>query len=341
MTTTLPYVTVILPIRNEAFYISQSLGAILRQDYPKEKLEIIVADGMSSDKTRELIAQLLFDHPEIVAKVVDNPEIAVPSGFNTALSLARGEVIVRVDGHCVIQPDYLKRCVDLLCTTGADNVGGIQNAIGHSNIGRAIAKATSAKFGVGGARFHYATAGCWTDTVFLGAYKRSVFDRLGGFDIEMACNEDDEFNFRLVQNGGKIWLAPELRTTYYVRSTWSKLFRQYFRYGFYKVLVIQKRHGVASWRHLIPGLFVLFLCCSLVLGMVSGNLLLAFSILVPYLIVNTVVSALFFRNNLGQLLYLITAFCLLHMSYGIGFDLGLLYWPWKKLNCGFRKSISF
>jgi glycosyltransferase involved in cell wall biosynthesis len=337
----LPFVSIIMPIRNEASYIAVSLGSVLAQDYPPELMEILVADGMSEDATRDIIDKTVREREIAVAarqqqatgpvlpavKVLDNPGRIVPTAFNLGLRHAQGEIIIRVDGHCEIQPDYVRRCVELLLQTGADNVGGLQYAEGKDLVGKAISLATSSPFGVGGAKFHYAAQPGWVDTVYLGAYRREVFDRIGGFDEELVRNQDDEFNFRLTQSGGKIWLDPSLKTVYYSRASFGKLWRQYFQYGFYKVRVMQKRGGVASWRHLAPAGFVVALFLSIFLGWVTGSPTIGLVVAGPYALANICASLWAARRDWRILPLLPLSYLILHLSYGVGFLWGL--WIWR------------
>ncbi|MFZ5447038.1 MAG: glycosyltransferase family 2 protein [Thermodesulfobacteriota bacterium] len=350
----LPFVSIIMPIRNEANYIARSLGSVLAQDYPPERMEILVADGMSEDATRHMIDKTIREmgiaaaggqhekaNPVLpVVQVLDNPGRIVPTGFNLALKHARGEIIIRVDGHCEIQPDYVRRCVELLLQTGADNVGGLQAAGAKDSVGKAISLATSSPFGVGGAKFHYATQPGWVDTVYLGAYRREVFERLGGFDEELVRNQDDEFNFRLIQSGGKIWLDPSLKTVYYSRASFGKLWRQYFQYGFYKVRVIQKRRAVASWRHLVPAGFVLGLGVTMLLGLATGNQRWVFTITGPYLIANLTASLWTTKKDWRFLPLLSLSYLILHLSYGAGFLWGLWIWRHRWRNSAHNSSLS-
>lgn len=323
-----PFVTVIMPIRNEASFIARSLGTVLAQEYPVDRMEVLVVDGMSDDLTRDMIAQTVADYRDAApVTVLDNPRRIVPTGMNIALAQARGDIIVRVDGHCEIAPDYVRRCVETLNATGADNVGGLQQAAGKTLAARAIALATSSPFGVGGARFHYATAAGWVDTVYLGAYRREVFERIGGFDEELVRNQDDELNFRLTQAGGKIWLDPSIRSTYYSRASFGKLWRQYYQYGLYKVRVIQKRGAVPSLRHLVPGAFVLGLLASLLLALLTRRPRLALSVAAPYAAANLGASLWTGRHDPRTLPLLPVAFAILHLSYGLGFLAGL--WRWR------------
>ncbi len=171
-----PQVSVIIPIRNEAAQIEMGLRAILAQEYPAARMEILIADGMSTDGTRNIIHEQVTRHPQLDIQIFDNPGKIVPTGLNIALSRSRGEIIVRIDGHTIVAPDYIRQCVDALERAGADNVGGKMNAIGRNSYSRAVALATSTPFGVGGARFHYSDEEEWVDTVYMGAWPRAVFN---------------------------------------------------------------------------------------------------------------------------------------------------------------------
>lgn len=262
-----PFVTVIMPIRNEADFIARSLGAVATQDYPADRMEILVADGMSTDDTRRIVEDTARS-AKFPIVIIDNHGKIVPTGWNAALKAAKGEIIVRVDGHTIIAPNYVSACVAALERTGADNVGGRMDAVGESDWAKAIALATSSPFGVGGARFHYATGEEYVDTVYMGAWRRETFDKIGGFDEQMVRNQDDEFNYRLRAAGGKILLSDTIQSTYYNRASLSKLWKQYYQYGYYKVLVLQKHPRQMSPRQFIPPLFVAGLVVGLVLAFV-------------------------------------------------------------------------
>lgn len=319
-----------MPIRNEADFIARSLTAVLRQDYPAERVEVLVVDGMSDDATREEVYRTVAANPDSpLVTILDNPGRIVPTAMNLALARARGEIIVRVDGHCEIAPDYLRRCVEALTKTHADCVGGPMRTIGNNVIARAIALAQSSPFGVGGVAFRTGRSeGGYVDTVAFGAYRHEVFERIGGFDEELVRNQDDELNFRLIQAGGKIWLDPAIRSVYYSRASLHSLWHQYYQYGLYKVRVIQKRGAVPSWRHLVPGFFVLALLGSLLLALIARRPQLGLIVAGPYAVATLTASLWTGRRELPTLPLLPPAFATLHLAYGLGFLVGL--WRWRK-----------
>ena len=326
--TALPSVTVIMPIRNEAAFIERSLGAVLGQDYPPALLQVLVVDGLSDDGTRGLVERLQTQHPAHRVGLLDNPKRIAPTAMNIALDHADGDVIIRVDGHCEIAPDYVRRCIETLRRTDAECVGGALTTVGETTVARAIALAQSSVFGVGGVAFRTKPdKGCYVDTLAFGAYRRAVFKRLGGFDEELARNQDDEFNFRLTQAGGKIWLDPAIHAWYYSRAHFAKLWRQYYQYGFYKVRVIQKRRAVPSWRHLVPAAFVLGLVFTLILAVLTRQGWVALAVAGPYFVVNLAAALWTGRKALRALPLLVPAFLVLHLAYGLGFLAGL--WRWR------------
>ena len=323
---TRPAVTVIMPIRNEASFIERSLGAVLTQDYPAGKLEVLVADGRSTDATRERVIELGRGAPHVRVAVVDNPGRIVPTGMNACLAVARGDVIVRIDGHTIVEPDYVRRSVEALARSGADCAGGRMDPVSESAFGRAVSLATSSPFGVGGARFHYSAREEWVDTVYMGAWRREVFERVGRFDEEMVRNQDDELSYRIREHGGRILLDPSIRSRYYPRTTPRSLWRQYFQYGYWKVRVMQKHPLQMRSRQFAPPLLTGALAAVALaapftawgragLALVGG----------AYLAANLLASAWTARRgDAASAPWLPVVFTILHLSYGAGFLTGLL-----------------
>jgi succinoglycan biosynthesis protein ExoA len=320
-----PFVSVIMPVRDEAAFIARSLGAALAQDYPPERVEIIVADGMSTDGTREIVRSFAGRHARL--RLVDNAGRIAPTGLNAALRLARGEIVVRVDGHCEIAPDYVRRCVECLEREKVEGVGGPIETVGETTTARAIAAAMSSSFGVGGSAFRTVRdRRMFVDSIAFPAYARRAVERAGLFDEELIRNQDDEYNYRLRSLGGRLLLAPEIRSRYYSRGTLASLRRQYFQYGYWKVRVMQKHPRQMSARQFAPPLFVAAL---LLLGALSpffaaGRLALA-AVACAYAAANLCASFLTARKGGRRLLPILpAAFATLHLAYGFGFLAGLI-----------------
>jgi len=328
-----PLVTVILPVKNEGPFIERSLGAVLAQDWNPALLEVIVADGMSTDDTRRIVRRCAEGAPQISLSIVDNPGGIVPTAMNAGIAAARGEVIVRVDGHTIVDPDYVRRCVEALRRSGAENVGGRMTAVGETPFARAVSAATSSPFGVGGARFHYSDREEWVDTVYMGAWPRKVLEDLGGFDPEMVRDQDDELNYRLRARGGRILLSPDIRSRYFNRPTLRSLARQYFQYGFWKVRVLQKHPRQMRPRQFAPPALVAGLG---LLGVASpfwrpARLALA-AVAGTYVAASLAASGHAARKGGARAALLPAAFTTLHFSYGFGFLLGLArFWNrWRR-----------
>jgi len=327
-----PFVSILIPVRNEAAYIKRCLKAVLAQDYPQERIEILIADGISTDGTRQILQQAQFDHPNI--HLFENSGKIVPTGLNRLIPQAKGEVFIRVDGHCLIAPDYVRNCIQHLQENGVDGVGGPMHSIGEDHISQVIALAMSSKFGVGGSSFRTETDQTkLVDTVPFPAYTRNIVDKVGLYDEELMRNQDDEYNYRIRKAGGKILLAADVRSTYYARGSLKKLWRQYFQYGFYKVRVLQKHPRQMSPRQFVPPLFVSALLVCLLLSLIFPWGWRALVGLVGvYLGANLVASILTAREAGWRYLPLLPlAFSTLHISYGLGFLAGLVkFWKrWK------------
>ena len=245
-----PFISVVIPVLNEERHIRDCLASVFAQEYPTDRFEVIVADGGSADRTCEIVAEIAAAQPAL--RLVDNPARNQAAGLNRAIAVARGEIIARLDGHAAWRPWHLRRCVELLAETGADNVGGRMEAVGETAVAEAVARATSSPLGVGEAHFHYATRAMDTETVFLGCFRREALDRVGPFNESYPPHEDYELNHRIRQGGGRIVYSPDIPTTYWARATWRTLIRQYFRYGRAKTRVARHTPGVVRRHHLAP-----------------------------------------------------------------------------------------
>ena len=221
----LPLVSIIMPIRNEEDFIERTINSILRNDYPAEKMEILVADGCSDDKTQNIVSRMSQEDPRL--RLLQNRGQVVSTGLNMGLKVCTGDVFIRIDGHCEIPSDFIRRSVKCLFDhPEAWVVGGYWKTVSSGYIGRVIAAATQSPMGVGNARHRLGNFDGWVDTVPYGAHHKWVLDKVGYFDEELVRNQDDEFNMRICLAGGKIWISSEICSTYYSRSSLRKLWQQ-------------------------------------------------------------------------------------------------------------------
>jgi succinoglycan biosynthesis protein ExoA len=320
---TVPAVSLIVPCRNEKNYIEPCIRSLLAQALPVGSFEIIVADGLSNDGTRDILARLAAEYACL--RLVDNPGRIVSTGLNTAIRAARSKIIVRIDVHTQYAPDYVSQCLAVLQETGADNVGGPGVAQGTGYIGRAVAAAFQSPFAVGGARWHNPHYTGPVDTVHLGCWRRDVFERIGFFDEELVRNQDDEFNLRLSRAGGLIWQSPRIKSWYHPRASLRSLWRQYTQYGYWKVRVIQKHCLPASVRHLVPAAFVFTMLTLPITALVWPRAWWIWGALgVLYSACNLAASvATAKRSGLTLCLVLPAVFACYHLGYGYGFLRGI------------------
>ncbi|MBM4465158.1 MAG: glycosyltransferase family 2 protein [Chloroflexi bacterium] len=319
-----PFVSVVIPVRNEEEFIARCLQAVVDQDYPHDSMEILVVDGGSEDRSREIVTEFSSKYPMV--RLLDNPLLSAPAGLNLGIREARGDVIVRVDGHCLLEPDYVSLCVRCLRETGADNVGGLIRAVGRSYVEQVIALAINSFFGSGGSKFHYASEEQYADTVYLGAFPRHVFDRVGLFNERLMRNQDYELNYRIRAAGGKIFLSPAIRSSYYGRSTLGELWQQYFQYGFWKPEVLHMHPRSVRPRHLVAPLFVFGLLVTGLLGLVHRGFLNLFLLVISGYLLASLLSSLLIARREGWRYFplLPVAFGVMHFGWGLGFLLGLV-----------------
>lgn len=323
-----PFISIVIPIRNESLYIERCLQAVAKQDYPSDRIEVLVADGMSDDGTFELLRDWAAQASN--RKIFQNQGKIVPTGLNILIPKAKGDILIRVDGHCVIASDYVSNCVRHLQIDDVDGVGGPMQTVGEDFISEVIALAMSSKFGVGNSSFRTETGQTkLADTVPFPAYTREIIRKVGLYDEELVRNQDDEYNYRIRDAGGKILLADDVRSTYYSRGSLAKLWKQYFQYGYWKVRVLQKHPKQMSLRQFVPLAFVLSLTISLILALlVPWGWILLVAILGIYLLSNLAASFAIAKKRGWQFLVLLPfCFAIIHLSYGSGFLSGLFkFW---------------
>jgi glycosyltransferase involved in cell wall biosynthesis len=323
-----PFVSIIIPCFNEGKYIRTLLDNILHQDYPVSRLEVFLIDGMSHDNTREIIEEYHQQHPYI--QLFLNEKRFVPFALNLGIKKSRGDVVIRMDAHSAYPPDYCSILVRHLIELEADNVGGtwITKPGNDSAKANAIAVALSSVFGVGDSHYRLGVKDIRkVDTVPFGCFPKSVFERIGLFDEEPLRNQDDEFNGRIIEHGGSIYLIPNVAITYFARQEISSLVKMFFQYAFFKPLVNRKLKSPATIRQFIPPLFVLFLLAGWLPALAYPALFLFYAGGVGfYLMINVIftVKSAWNQRKWYLLLYLPFIFLLQHMSYGIGYLAGFI-----------------
>ena len=313
-------VTIAMPCLDEERFIEACVRSVLAQDYPKDRIEVLVADGMSMDATREILAKLAAEDPRI--RVIDNPERIQAAGMNHIIRAARGDVVVRMDVHCEYANDYVRKCVEVLEQTGADNVGGAQRARATTLFQRALCAALESPLGVGGAKYRSSDNEGFVDTVFLGAFRRRVFESIGMYDPHAITNEDAELNQRIVDRGGKVYLSRDIVVHYHPRESLRALAKQYFKYGRGRARTLLKHKKLLSVRPALPFLMV-----------TGATTLLATSALQPvtpfafgaYALATAVEAVRVGRDaGLSSIPVVWAIFPVLHVSHGVGFAVGLV-----------------
>jgi glycosyltransferase involved in cell wall biosynthesis len=341
------FVSIVVPCRNEAKAIHAFLISLLNQEMGDINWEAIIADGMSDDGTRKVLEQFSKEHRQI--RMIDNPSRIVSTGLNACIRAAAGDIILRMDVHTEYKADYVRRCVEVLRKTNAANVGGACIAIQTGYVGRAIAAAFHSPFAVGGARWHQTSYEGPVDTVHLGCWRREVLEQIGYFDETLVRNQDDELNLRLTRAGGTIWQSPDIVSWYHPRSSLGALFRQYFQYGFWKVAVIRKHRLPASWRHLVPGAFVLanfVILAAALLGTIFGRGPLSWfteaglGMDIAYA-ASVLAAATIVAKKEGWILFPILplVFNSYHIAYGLGFLLGIFHFSSTPHGDGYAESV--
>jgi glycosyltransferase involved in cell wall biosynthesis len=311
-----------MPVRNEERHLRAAVGQVLAQDYPGE-VELVVAVGPSEDRTEEIAREIDADDERV--RVIANPAGITPAGLNVAIKEASYDVIVRVDGHGILSPGYLRRAVDVLRATGADNVGGVMAAEGETPFERAAARAYTSPLGLGGGRFHVGGEPGPVDSVYLGVFRRETLERLGGFDETFVRAQDWELNFRIRSGGGTVWFTPDLQVTYRPRSDLQALARQFYLTGRWRRVIGRLHPGTFNIRYLAAPAAVAGCVAGIVaglIGLLAGIPLLVAAFVVPagYLLCVLAGSVLAGRG-LGwrAKLWLPVVVTTMHMSWGLGF----------------------
>jgi len=315
--------SVIIPCRNEVGYIRECLQSLLDNDYPRDKMEIIVIDGMSDDGTRSIVNEYVADYSFI--RMVDNPAKTKPEALNIGIDEARSAIWMRIDAHAVYAKDYISLCVKGLKEKNVDNIGGVRYTRSKSKtcIGLGLAEAVSHPFAVGNA--YYRTGSSkpkYVDTVFCGCYRREVFDKIGKFNLKLLRTQDREFNTRLLENGGKILLDPAIKCYYYARTNST----DYLNWIYYGALWLFKakqytEYSMLSWRNFVPTFFTLALTISLIAMFFSPAAIVLLAIVIlPYSLFAIYFSFLLaYKHKRFPLIFAMPfIFFSTHITYGLG-----------------------
>lgn len=318
------FISIICPIYNEAGFIARCIDSVLESDYAKDSLELLLVDGMSNDGTRDIIAQYTRQYPFI--RLLDNPQKIVPYALNQAIRESKGDVVVRIDAHSQYPKNYFSLLVKKLFELDADNVGCPCRTLpaNETTTAKAIAIAMSCSFGMGNSQFRIgATKEMKVDTVPFGCFRKELFDRIGYFDEELVRNQDDEFNGRIIKNGGKIYLIPELTIDYHARATLRKTSRMFYQYGLFKPLVNKKLGKPATLRQFFPPLFVSGLVIGTILSFFCPLLRCVFLTILSLYLFLSLYFGVKSSNKISEILTLVGVFATIHASYGTGYIVGL------------------
>ncbi|KMT22609.1 glycosyltransferase family 2 protein [Clostridium cylindrosporum] len=316
------FVSIVIPCRNEENYIEKCVDSMAKQSYGIENIEVLVVDGMSTDRTQEIVNEYSKKVPNV--KLVINEKKVAPVAMNLGIKKAKGDIIIIFGAHAYMDKDYVKNSVEKLKDDNIAVVGGRIINLSENDLSEAISLAMGSPFGVGNALFRYSDKEELVDTVAFGAYKREVFDNVGLFDEEFVRNQDDELNFRVSKAGYNMLLSPSIESHYYTRGSLGKLWKQYFQYGFWKVRVIQKHKRPASIRHLIPLIFVSGIIAGTILSIFSKVLMIMFlSVLGLYAALSLVYAVKACNSKYKYVPRIMLCFLILHLSYGLGFIEGI------------------
>jgi len=330
MNNNLPFISVIIPCYNEEHFIGPCLDSVLKNDYPKDKMEVLVIDGMSKDKTREILKEYNKEHSFI--KILDNPKKLCPIGLNVGIKNAKGEIIVRLDAHNIYDKEYISKSVKYLHEHNADNVGGIWKMVPRTNdfLGKAITLVLSSPFGAGNARYKTTSENekpKQVETVPYGCFRKEFLEKVGLFCEFIDYSEDIELNQRIIKAGGKIILAPDIVSYYYTRTSMKDFVRHTLRNGIWITYPLKLRKFLFKWRHLIPFAFVLSLIISFILALVWHIFWILFIfILTAYFFTSIWFSfkIAFREKKIAYLFALPFIFFLFHLLYGGGSIWGII-----------------
>jgi succinoglycan biosynthesis protein ExoA len=308
--------SLLVPTLNEARHIRKCLDSLVAQDYEREAIEVVVIDGGSTDDTRDIVRGYTQRFAGI--RLLRNPKQRQSAAYNIGIAETRGEFVLVIVAHATYERGYVRKCIDLLEQSGAQNVGGAQFAESTSYLGTAIAMATCSRFGVGDATFRYVKTATVVESVFGGTWRRTTLEGIGGFNEDLPVSEDYELNYRIREHGGKIISSPDIRIKYFCRDSIRAVAKQYFRYGYWKFCMIVLHPRSIRWRNLVPPAFVIVLLASaLIAHKYPREALVTPSV---YLLANLIVSAVIaVKRDVKCVFLLPLVYLVLHVSWGSGF----------------------
>lgn len=315
-------VSIVIPCRNEEKYIEQNVRSIIGQEYDGS-IETIVVDGQSDDRTQEIVAKLQKEYPDKI-KLIENPQRFTPHALNLGIEASKSDVFIILGGHAYLEKDFVRRNVEALnADPSVGCAGGIIRNIDENETSAVISKAMASIFGVGNATFRTGGKKGYVDTVAFGAYRREVYDKIGGFDEALVRNQDDEYNFRVISAGYKILFDPEIVSNYYVRGSFKKLWKQYYQYGYWKVYVNRKHRRVTTVRQLFPALMVSGIVFGILISPLWWGFGLLTSTVVTIYILLGIIFSILSTNKLEEVGLILFTFLILHFSYGLGYIAGI------------------
>lgn len=337
------FISIVCPVFNEAKYIDSFIHSILLQNYGFKNLEVLFMDGMSTDGTRQILIKHCLKYPFL--RMLDNPKRTVPNAMNIGILQSKGEYIIRLDAHCLYPENYFSKLISYAEELDADNVGGIcmTDVKIRNSKSLAICEVLSNRFGVGDSKFRIGAENVMeVDTVAFGCFKKSVFERFGYYDERLNRNQDIELNKRIQRGGGKIFLVPDIKCTYFARETFNGLIKNNFQNGFWNILTLYYTNTFKSlsYRHFVPLIFILSIIVPCILFPVYPLLaLISLISFLTYLFVMFTNSILLSVNKNLSFFNLLTSFIFLHFSYGFGSLAAFLKLPFLKNNIPVRSHV--
>lgn len=316
-------VSVVMPVYNEEQYIEKCIDSLLLQDYPINRMEWIFVDGCSNDQTVEILNKYQKKYPSLI-NVYNNPDKFVPYAMNIGIAASKGKYIVRLDAHADYEKDYISKCIYYLENTDAENVGGVAETKANGFMGNAIAKMLSSKFGVGNSQFRTNGESGYVDTVPFGAFRREVFSKYGGYDERLVRNQDNEMNFRIRKNGGKIYMSSDILLSYYCRDSIKGISTMARKNGMWNVITMKLCPGSMGVRHFIPLLFVISVFGLGILGLTHSLFWILLGLETGLYLILDVLFSVKQTTNIKEFFALIILFPIFHIAYGVGSVIGIV-----------------